>query len=89
MSSAIQIDASGRLVLPKSVRERLNLRAGTRLRAEIVSGHVQLTPIGDIKPPALKKKNGLTVLARTGISSDAAAAVTEERELQAQRALRR
>lgn len=83
------MDASGRLVLPKAVRERLNLRAGARLRAEVVAGRVELVPISAEARPALRKKSGITVLARTGTKADAAAAVAAEREDQESRGLLR
>lgn len=89
MKDTIQMDASGRLVLPKPVRERLNLRGGSRLRAEVVAGRVELVPVASEARPALKKKSGITVLAKTGARADAAAAVAAEREEQEARGLAR
>jgi AbrB family looped-hinge helix DNA binding protein len=45
MKDTIQMDASGRLVLPKSARERLNLRGGAQLRADVVAGRIELVPV--------------------------------------------
>ena len=89
MTYTIQIDASGRLVLPKAVRERLNLAAGANLRAEVVAGHIELTPIAGTQKAVLARKAGITVLKRTGTKVDVAAAVAAEREALEERALRR
>jgi len=89
MSYTIQIDASGRLVLPKAVRERLNLTGGANLRAEVVAGRIELTPVAGSQEAVLARKGGVTVLKRTGAKVDAAAAVTTEREALEERALRR
>lgn len=89
MTYTIQIDASGRLVLPKAVRERLNLTAGANLRAEVVAGHIELTPVADAQKAELTRKAGIAVLKRTGVKADAAAAIASEREALEERALRR
>jgi AbrB family looped-hinge helix DNA binding protein len=47
MSATITVDAAGRFVLPKSIRDRLHLRAGTRLRADVVADRIELTPEPD------------------------------------------
>ena len=89
MTYTIQIDASGRLVLPKAIRERLNLAAGASLRAEVVAGHIELTPTAGAQKTVLTRKGGITVLKRAGTKVDAAAAVAAEREALEERALRR
>lgn len=89
MSSTIQMDGSGRLVLPKAVRERLNLRGGVSLRAEVVAGRIELTPVGNNGEAVLTRKAGVTVLKRTGARVDAASAVEAEREAQEERGRRR
>jgi AbrB family looped-hinge helix DNA binding protein len=88
MSYTIQIDASGRLVLPKAMRERLNLAGGANLRAEVVAGRIELTPVAGAQEAVLARKAGITVLKRAGAKVDAAAAVTAEREALEERALR-
>lgn len=89
MSYTIQIDASGRLVLPKAVRERLHLTGGASLRADVVAGRIELTPIAGEQEAVLTRKGGITVLKGTGSPADAAAAVAAEREALEERALRR
>lgn len=89
MTYTIQIDASGRLVLPKAMRERLNLAAGASLRAEVVAGRIELTPVAGAQKAELKQKAGIAVLKRTGAKADAATAIASEREALEERALPR
>jgi AbrB family looped-hinge helix DNA binding protein len=42
MTATVTIDEAGRILLPKRLRERLNLRKGAKLKAEIVGGKIQL-----------------------------------------------
>lgn len=82
------MDRAGRIVLPSEVRKRLNLSSGARLRLEVIAERIELTP--ETEPqPALVRKGGRLVLAATGEPLDAAAAIREERELQARRGDRR
>lgn len=87
MNDTIRMDASGRLVLPKAVRARLNLRGGARLRADVVAGRLELVPVS--AEGVFRKKSGIAVLARTGAKVDAAAALAAERSEQEGRGLRR
>ena len=89
MTDTISMDASGRLVLPKSIRARLNLTNGARLKAEVVAGRVELTPVEGDGEAGLSRKGGITVLKRTGAKADAGAAVAAERDAQAERGSRR
>jgi AbrB family looped-hinge helix DNA binding protein len=36
------IDAVGRVVIPKAIRERLGLRGGTEIAVELVAGHIEI-----------------------------------------------
>ena len=38
------IDKAGRLVLPKAVRDSLNLQGGSELEVRVVDDHIELTP---------------------------------------------
>lgn len=89
MKDTIKMDASGRLVLPRALRERLNLRGGAQLRADVVAGHIELVPVAAEDAAVVVKKGGLVVLKRTGVVTDAAAAVMSERAAQEGRGLRR
>lgn len=40
------IDKAGRLVVPKALRDRLGLHAGTQVDMTIVEGHLEAHPIG-------------------------------------------
>lgn len=50
------MDKAGRVVLPKSVRERLHLQAGALLEIEVREGHLELRPAEG--RPALVKRDG-------------------------------
>lgn len=89
MSYTITMDNSGRLVIPKAIREQLNLAGGGHLRADVAAGRIELTPVGDESRDTLIGKGGITVLKRKGTSVDAAAAIAAERGTQAERPLRR
>src|ERR1700680_3268378 len=61
MTATVMIDKAGRLVLPKPIRERMHLRAGSQLKAEIVGDKIELsqeTPAAKI----VRKKDGLPVV---------------------------
>lgn len=89
MSATILIDAAGRLVLPKSVRDSLSLTGGDALRVDVVAGRIELTPVEAGRGPELVRKRGMTVIARTGATVDAARAVAAERHSQGERGRRR
>lgn len=49
----------------------------------MVAGHLELVPEGTEAQGGLRKKGGITVLARTGAKADAAAAVAAKRKARA------
>jgi AbrB family looped-hinge helix DNA binding protein len=55
----VKVDKSGRIVLPKPVRERFRLRAGTNLELEEGPEGLLLRPVGH--RPSMVRKNGLLV----------------------------
>jgi AbrB family looped-hinge helix DNA binding protein len=86
MSSTITIDAAGRLVLPKKMRDRLGLTAGSRLRVDLFGERIELSPQED-EDCKLVEKNGVLVISRaeskTGISdadADVVAAIKADRD---------
>jgi AbrB family looped-hinge helix DNA binding protein len=63
MNATISIDRAGRLVLPKPVREQLQLEPGESLEMESFEDHVVLRPIRG--KAVAYKKDGILVF-RTG-----------------------
>ena len=91
MSQSTTVDSAGRIVVPVSVRRRLNLAPGSRLRLEVVAERIELTPEAELEP--LVRQGTRLVLKPSGKPSskrgDAAAQVRAEREAQARRDARR
>lgn len=77
------MDASGRLVLPKALREKLNLKGGSRFTVEIVAGRIELTPQDD--DVQLVEVDGLWVVRAPRSTVGVAEAVRADREEQARR----
>lgn len=55
----LRIDKAGRIVLPKNIRDRLRLRAGSSLEIEEGPDGIVLRPIG--KRPSMIQKDGAWV----------------------------
>lgn len=55
----VTIDKAGRIVVPKQIRERLNLREGTELELELDTNKLIFCPIAT--ESALVRKKGLLV----------------------------
>lgn len=92
ISLSATLDSAGRIVVPASVRRRLNLTPGSRLRLDVVAERIELTP--ESAPEPLARKGARLVLEpssrpKDGKPTDAAAMVRAEREAQARRDLRR
>ena len=82
----ITIDRAGRIVVPKSLRERFNLVAGTELEIEVSGECLQVRKVG--AEPALVRKKGILVHhggAPTNL--DVAAFIRAERESRSRRIL--
>lgn len=60
MSITIQLGKSGRLVVPKVIRDSLGLHEGSRLKLEIHGGKLEVAPQSD--PIKIEIKNGLPVI---------------------------
>jgi AbrB family looped-hinge helix DNA binding protein len=85
MTAILTLDKAGRLVLPKPMREKLHLREGAKLKAEIVGDKIELEQeMPEVK--IVRKKGGRRVVAGwTGF--DAAKAVRDMRKDQMERLL--
>jgi len=55
----LKIDKAGRIILPKEVRDRFNLRAGTELELEERPDGLTLRPVE--QQPSLREENGFLV----------------------------
>ena len=83
MSVTVSVDKSGRLVLPKPMREQMPLRPGAKLKAEIVGDKIELSQ--EVSPVTIiKKKDGLPVIVGWE-GFEALPAVREMRQEQAKR----
>lgn len=76
----LTLDSAGRVVLPGATRRQLNLGPGSKLRLAVVAGRIELTPDAPAEPSLVTAASQRRVLAPTGATSDAAAAVRGERE---------
>lgn len=88
MNVTMTMDAAGRIIIPKAMRERLHLRAGSELQAELIADRIELTPASDPQARLVRKGKRL-VFAKTGVPFDSAAAVRAEHEAMAARGARR
>jgi AbrB family looped-hinge helix DNA binding protein len=79
MTATITIDTAGRFVLPKAMRDRLHLRAGSKLKADIIADKIELTPEPD-EGVRLVRKGKLLVITGVKKPFDAVAAVKAARE---------
>lgn len=78
MTTTIKLGADGRVVLPKAIRETLNLTPGTKVRMEVVGDKVVLTrEVPEAK--IVRGKDGLPVVVGWD-GFNAAKAVREARE---------
>ena len=82
----ITIDRAGRIVVPKSLRERFNLVAGTELEIEASGEHLQLRKVG-AEPALLRKKGILVHHGGSRVNLDVAAFIRAERDSRSSRIL--
>ena len=71
------MDSAGRLVLPKAIREKMHLQAGSKLRADLVGERLEIS--ADV-PEATVVKRGKRRVIFGWEGFDAAKAVREMRE---------
>ena len=90
MTATITIDTAGRLVLPKAMRDRLHLSAGSKLKADIIADKIELTPEPTERVKLVKRGKLLVITGArptTGIG-EAIRADRDERMEQIARGLR-
>jgi AbrB family looped-hinge helix DNA binding protein len=76
------VDRFGRVVVPKSMRDRLGLRAGSAIEIEEVDGQLSLRAADDVSP--LTVKEGVLVFTGEAVG-DLEAAVASDRQARASR----
>ncbi|MDB6040601.1 MAG: hypothetical protein JWM99_4442 [Verrucomicrobiales bacterium] len=86
INTTIQIDRSGRLVLPKALRERFRLECGDRISVEVKGDAIELRPRKQAH--SLKRINGVLVFSSESLPADRDF-VAEDREDRIQELLRR
>jgi AbrB family looped-hinge helix DNA binding protein len=59
MTANLRIDKAGRIILPKPVRDQLQLAAGDELHMESIDDQITLRPLRGAAP--LRKKRGVWV----------------------------
>jgi AbrB family looped-hinge helix DNA binding protein len=85
MTTKLTLDKAGRVVIPKALRDELNLGPGDALRLEAEGEQIILRPLRGVIP--LRKERGLWVY-RTGqtlsasVSDDTLRKVRKERDQQ-------
>jgi len=78
MKTTIPMDASGRLVLPKRIRQSLHAPRSAVFEAEVLGNRLELT-LAEPAPAKLHRKGRLLVVPKQGIAADAVKAVAETR----------
>ena len=79
MSDTVTIDRTGRLVLPKAIRDRFRLVGGSQIEVQIVGDHVELKPVTNHSEGELIEKNGILVIRSNDSEFDATDAVKADR----------
>ena len=69
MSATVTMDSSGRLVIPRNIRDQLHLRSGSRLNLEVKGDGVFLAPLPN-EDARIVKRGARLVIETSGILSD-------------------
>lgn len=79
MKATVSMDASGRLVLPKRIRQSLNAPRAAVFEAEVLGNRLELT-LTEPHPATLRRKGKLLVVPKQGVTMDAVKAVEDARK---------
>ena len=77
MSVTTTIDKAGRLVVPKEMREKLGLRAGSKVRLEVTGDRLEM--VADVPEAEIEYRDGIPVIVNWD-GYDASEAAREGRE---------
>ncbi len=82
MTATITIDSAGRFILPKAIRDRLHLRAGSKVKVDVIADKIELTPQPDENVRLVRKGKRLIVIGVKGPfdAVEAIKAVRDERD---------
>lgn len=82
MTATITIDSAGRFILPKAIRDRLHLRAGSKMKVDVIADKIELTPQPDENVRLVRKGKRLIVIGVKGPfdAVEAIKAVRDERD---------
>ena len=78
MKTTITMDQSGRLVLPKNIRQSLNTPSAARFEVQVLGNRVELTLV-EPESARLRRKGKLLVVPKQGVAADAVKALSETR----------
>ncbi len=78
MKTTITMDQSGRLVLPKNIRQSLNTPSAARFEVQVLGNRVELT-LAEPESARLRRKGKLLVVPKQGVAADAVKALSETR----------
>ncbi|MCE9635504.1 MAG: AbrB/MazE/SpoVT family DNA-binding domain-containing protein [Planctomycetes bacterium] len=62
-ATIVTMDRSGRLVLPKAIRDEAGIRPGAPLRIRVRDGHIEIEP--QYEPIQSVERHGMQVMERT------------------------
>jgi AbrB family looped-hinge helix DNA binding protein len=77
MNATITIDKAGRIIIPKTFRDRLNLREGSKLKVDLIGDRLEMSQEAEV---VHLKKLGKRRVVVGWEGFDAVAAVKEMRE---------
>ena len=80
MKTVITIDKFGRMVLPRPIRNALQISRPAAFKAEVMGNKIELTLVAPERSAAFKKRRGLMVVSTGGRKFNAADAVSAMRE---------